>query len=92
MLNEPTTNGTETKTVTSQVHFGVVKMFKDDRGYGFLKCGGTRTVPNVAGNFPTSTDPALGDARVRESGRYALISGYQVQGADIRLYEAGAPR
>lgn len=54
--------------------------------------GGMRTVPNVGGNFPTSTDPALGDARVRESGRYGLISGYHVQGAEIRLYEAGAPR
>jgi hypothetical protein len=34
----------------------------------------------------------LGDARVRESGRYGLIARYQVQGGEIRLYQAGAPR
>jgi hypothetical protein len=54
--------------------------------------GGTGTVPNVGGNFPTSTDPALGDARVRASGRYELISSYQVQGGEIRLYQVEVSR
>jgi hypothetical protein len=53
-----------------------------------MPTGGTGTVPNVGGNFPTSTDPALGDARVRASGRYELASSYQVQGGEIRLYQA----
>jgi len=54
--------------------------------------GEARTVPNLFRNKPTSADPALGDARVRESGRYGLIARYQVQGGEIRLYQAGAPR
>ena len=53
--------------------------------------GEARTVPNLW-FFPTSADPALGDARVRETGRYGLIASYQVQGGEVRLYQAGAPR
>ena len=54
--------------------------------------GGARTVPNLSANIPMSADPALGDARVRETGRYGLIASYQVQGGEIRLYQAGAPQ
>ena len=55
--------------------------------------GDARTVPNVGGNFPMSADPAMGDRRVRESGRYGLIAGYPISGGwSIRLYEAGARR
>jgi hypothetical protein len=54
--------------------------------------GEARTVPNLLANLPTSTDPALGDARVRENGRYGVIASYQVQGGEVRLYQAGAPR
>jgi hypothetical protein len=52
--------------------------------------GGARTVPNLWDKIPMSADPALGDARVRESGRYGLIASYQVQGGEIRLYQARA--
>jgi hypothetical protein len=54
--------------------------------------GEARTVPNLSTNIPTSADPALGDARVRETGRYELIASYQVKGGEVRLYQAGAPR
>lgn len=42
--------------------------------------GEARTVPNLWAIFPTSADPALGDARVRVTGSYGLIASYQVQG------------
>ena len=54
--------------------------------------GEAHAVPNLPANIPTSADPALVDARVRESGRYGMIASYQVQGGEIRLYQAGAPR
>jgi hypothetical protein len=54
--------------------------------------GGARTVPNLSRGIPTSADPALGDARVREIGRYGLIVSYQIRSGEIRLYQAGAPR
>jgi hypothetical protein len=54
--------------------------------------GEARTIPNLPESFPTSADPALGDARVRESGRYGLIASYQVQGGEIRLYQAETPQ
>ena len=54
--------------------------------------GGAHTVQSLTPNFPASADPALGDARVRDSGRYGLIASYHVQGGEIRLYQAGAPR
>ena len=54
--------------------------------------GEARTVPNLWATFPTSADPALGDAHVRETGRYGLLASYQVQGGEVRLYQARAPR
>jgi hypothetical protein len=54
--------------------------------------GEARTVPNLTDNIPTSADPAWGDVRIRETGRYLLIASYQVQGGEVRLYQAGAPR
>jgi hypothetical protein len=54
--------------------------------------GEARTVPNLLVKLPTSADPALADARVRESGRYGVIASYQVQGGQIWLYHAKAPR
>jgi hypothetical protein len=54
--------------------------------------GEVRALPNLPANLPTSANPALGDARVRETGRYGLIASYQVEEGEIRLYEAGAPR
>ena len=50
--------------------------------------GEAHTVPNLSAYIPTSADPALGDARVRNSGRYGPITSYQVQGGEIRLYQS----
>jgi hypothetical protein len=54
--------------------------------------GDAHTVPNLPAYIPTSADPALGDARVRDSRRYGLITSYQVQGGEIRLYQSGASK
>jgi hypothetical protein len=51
--------------------------------------GELRALPDLPANLPTSANPALGDARVRETGRYGLIASYQVQGGEIQLYQAG---
>jgi hypothetical protein len=52
--------------------------------------GEVRALRNLWANVPTSANPSLGDAQVRETGRYGLIASYQVQGGEIRLYKAGA--
>lgn len=52
--------------------------------------GGADTIPNVWDKFPASREAALIDARIRGSGRFAIIAGYHLQGAEIRLYQAAA--
>ena len=54
--------------------------------------GEGRTVPNLWSQMPISSDPASGDARVRESGRFELISSYLVRGGKIWLYRARVPQ
>jgi hypothetical protein len=51
-----------------------------DRVVTITLTGEARTVPNLWAILPTSADPALGDARFRETGCYGLIASYQVQG------------
>jgi hypothetical protein len=46
-------------------------------------------VPFLASNMPISAEPALADARVRETGRFRPIANYQAPGAEVRLYQAG---
>ena len=53
--------------------------------------GQARTVPNLWSRMPISRDPASGDARVRESGRFELVSSYLVRGGKIWLYRAHVP-
>jgi hypothetical protein len=71
-------NAGDTPTLLAEADFAVT----------IAPTGGASTVPNVAGNFPTSSDPASGDSRVRGSGRYVLVTRYPMQGAEISLYQA----